>query len=251
MRQKILELARGLESSIQTFGTIEGVLVLDSDLDQYDPYFVILIDVYVRGPLAGPAKRQEVFSKAGAFEGNERKDRFMMSDLPIHIEYKDAERFDAITDGHMEAFIEQSYALRRLMTGMVLSDTKGYIQGLRNTLQEIPPGFWEKMSRRFCSKLEHYLEDMLAASGRNDKLHFILAKAGLLESAVAALCALNHAFVPSHRQMGEMLHGIPRVPDGFIPKFDTLVSWDAEPMNRQAELASLLVKKILSISVEL
>jgi len=251
MRQKVLELAKSLEERITAMGNVIGVLLLDSNLDPLDPYFVITLDVYLDGSPLEPGKRQEILAGAGAFESSLRKDRFLYNDLPVHIEYKDIKAYLCLEKGDHDNFLENTFALRRLVTSIILRDDQGALASLRNRLGELPEQFWTVMGQRYASRLEHAHEDMLAAAERNDSLHFIIAKAGLLESMVGALCALNKAFVCSHRDMSFMVDNLGRLPDGFLAKFRTFVSWTAEPMSRQAELAGILVRMILAMGIDL
>ena len=73
----------------------------------------------------------------------------------------------------------------------------------------------------------------------------------LIESSptLSFLFAVNRTFEPSARLLVEKVLELPRLPDGFRGRFESMLRDDPElPRERKREIAELLVKSILPMA---
>ena len=253
MRQKVERISTDLLGRLQGWDVVDCVLMADTvDSDEHDPYFMMSLDVYYRGRLPDVEERQREFSDAGAFESSSvaAKDRFLVADLPVRIEYKDMSRIDEIlqrTKENMWVFRQTgTYMFYRLETGRILHAKSGWIERVRGDLVALPEGFWTLMIQASRATMEHYLSDLASAVMREDSLFYLISTAGYLKSFLSLLFVINRRFEPSGRRLYEMVWDLPEIPENFKGRFESLLRESPQfPPTRKMEIAELMARSIL------
>jgi hypothetical protein len=251
MRQKLLSIVNKILESVPHIGDFLGLIVMENTRELYDPYFIVSIDVYLRGRPVPVQVRQALFEYGGAFEATEHKDRFLIDEMPVRIEYRDIDHYEGLKSADYCAFVQDSFALRRLVSGTIMQDSQGILESLRAKALELPATYWNEATNLVEQRLDHALEDMKSASVNNDELLFSISKARVLEQFVALLCSLNRRFLPSPRDYANEILELNKRPDDFLGRIRTLLSWSAEPISRQTELAELIVEELLAFSASI
>jgi hypothetical protein len=220
----------------------------------YDPYYFLSLDVYISGPLPETEERRRSLGFVMAFEGSQPKgkDRFIIDDMPVRIEYKTVSRITDLIDGK-EGFLSTmrntgTYVFYRLIHSDVLYDRSDWIAQIREKLKNMPQPFWGILRTAFQSRMEHCLSDLGAAAMRSDELFFLISSANFLQSICSVLFAINGRFEPSFRLFSKQVHTLPVLPEAFAGRFDALLraSSDFTPA-RKHEIAQLLAKSVLSL----
>jgi hypothetical protein len=253
MRQKVERISADLVGRLQSWEGVDCILLSDSvESDEYDPYFFMSLDVYYRGRLPDIEERQRQFSDAGAFESSSvaAKDRFLVDDLPVRVEYKDMGRVDEIlqrTKENMWVFRQTgTYMFYRLETGKVLYADSDWIETVRGDLSALPDGFWDLMTQASRATMEHYLSDLISAVMREDNLFYMISTAGFLKSFLSLLFVVNRRFEPSGRKLYDMVWELPEIPENFKGRFESFLRESPQfPPSRKMEIAELMARSIL------
>jgi hypothetical protein len=224
--------------------------------DSLDPYFAVILDVFYNGDIPEPDSRRRSYGdKLSAFETYGGKDRFLIDDIPVHVEYKPMEMVNErikIATEKLEYLwhIKDSgtYGLYRLCYAEVLFNRTGWIEDIRAKLQKLPIRFWNEVTASCRSKMEHYLADLGAALYQNDNFFFLVSSTGFIKFACMTLLALNRRFEPSHRLYYETVVKLPVLPSGFAAQFETFLSPANEvTMERKHQVAQLIAQGVSSI----
>lgn len=255
MKKKVERIASELASRLQKWQNIEAITLADSaDNEVYDPYFFLSLDVYYNGAVPVPEERKKLFPDAAAFESSNinEKDRFLIDDFPVRIEYKDKDLVENVLSrgiDYLRMFRRRgTYGLYRLEKGHILVQNGSWITDVRGRLKEIPHEFWELLLESFQATMEHYLGDLVAAEMRNDNYFFLISSAGFIRSLCSCLFILNKQFEPSGRKSAEMVRSLSRVPENFRGRFDSFLRQDAEfTPAKKRELAELLARSVISM----
>lgn len=254
MRKKVERIAGMLSDALSAWDCVECVSLCEqAESDTLDPYFALVLDVYYRGSIPPAETRQTAFGNAGAFESaqSQPKDRFFLEDLPVRVEYKSIERFDEFLarESDLVWILRDSgtYPLYRIVHSQVLFSRSAWIDGMRKKLGSLPPGFWEELRESFQLKMEHSLADFGAATLRDDGCFFIISAAGFIRYAAAVLFMANRSFEPSHRLIDSSLRRLPRVPDDFFGRWESLVRIDSGlDKEKRYKIAELIAKSIIA-----
>jgi hypothetical protein len=257
MKRKVERIAGDLAKRLQKWQNIEAITLADSaDNEIYDPYFFLSMDVYYNGAVPEPEVRRKLFSDAAAFESSNinEKDRFLLEDFPVRIEYKDKDYVESVLSQGIEylrTFRRRgTYGLYRLKHGHILYENSNWIEEVRKKLKKIPNSFWELLLESFQATMEHYLGDLIAAEMREDNYFFLISSAGFIRSLCSILFILNKEFEPSGRRTREMVLSLERKPENFHGRFDSFLRQDAEfTPARKRELAELLAKSVISMTL--
>ncbi len=256
MQRKVANVSEYLSERLFTWEQVDCIARADTlDVDVYDPYFYISLDVYYRGEIPDVEERMGFFSEAGAFESSSvaSKDRFLIDNLPIRVEYKDMSRVDQIlarTDENMWVFRQTgTYMFYRLETAEVLKKRSDWIDQVREKLDQLPELFWKRLANAGRATMEHYLSDLTAAVMREDELFYLISAAGFLKSFLSLLFVVNRKFEPSGRMLCERVWNLPELPENFKGRFSSFLRQDPEfPPSRKRELAELLAKSAVMMS---
>lgn len=257
MKYKTRVLVERFTAILSQWPGVECVTLNEAALpDTLDPYFALIFDVFCSGPIPGADERCHIYGDDTAvFEssGNAGKDRFLIGDIPVRLEYKLIEKIEelvAIADTRVDSLwlIKDSgtYGFYRLANGEIVFSRSNWIHEIRGRLVNIPDAFWVHMRDAAQSKMEHFLSDLGAASFQGDKFHYMIASAGFIKSACLVLFCINRRFEPSHRAYYRQVLKLPKLPAEFPGQLDTFL--DIEPgdtMKRNFKLAMLMAQAIV------
>lgn len=257
MKKKVERIAADLASRFEKWQNIEAITLADSaDNEIYDPYFFLSMDVYYSGAVPEPEVRRKLFPDGAAFESSNinEKDRFLLEDFPIRIEYKDKDYVESVLSQgteYLRTFRRRgTYGLYRLKHGHVLVENSNWIERVREKLKKIPHSFWELLLESFQATMEHYLGDLIAAEIRDDHYFFLVSSAGFIRSLCSILFILNKEFEPSGRKTREMVLSLKRKPENFHGRFESFLRQDAEfTPAKKRELAELMAKSVISMTL--
>jgi hypothetical protein len=255
MRGKTELIAEKVAGVIKEWPSVDSVVLGDLITeDVYDPYFFLSLDVYHCGPIPEAEHRKKSFSFGLVFENSQAKwkDRLLIEDMPVRIEYKNMNRIGALIDGKdgLLASIRDSgtYIFYRILNSNILYDRSGWIPRVRERLNNMPQPFWNLLRASFQTRMEHCLSDLGAAAIRDDKLFFLISISNFAQSVCSVLFAINHRFEPSFRLFTDQVKELPVLPETFCGRFDTLLRSGAElPPIRKHAIAELLAKSILNL----
>lgn len=223
--------------------------------DVFDPNFSVTLDVFRAEDIPDRDEREAAFIKAYYFESSpmNRKDRFMMNDLPVRISYKDTAWVDSVlqkTDGEDWLRMERgTYLFHRIATGTVEWSQGGWYQRVLHELDSLPDAFWYTWKESCGRRIDHLLGDLGAAAMREDQFYFRFSLAGFLKTIAELVFAVNHVFEPGPRDFMATLGLLETLPDGFWARWDSLLREDAElPADRKREVAELMARATLALN---
>jgi hypothetical protein len=262
MKRKVERLATAITEAISGWESVECLTLGEhSESDVLDPYFALVVDVYLRAAPPTVEERQSAFAKAlgqpGAFESSasRSKDRFFIEGLPIRVEYKSVQMVDDVLvrckgpDSQIVWMFKNSgtYMFYRLLSSRVLFKKSDWILEVRRDLERLPGMFWENLRDACLSKMEHYLADLGAASFSDDGYFYGVSMAGFLRYAAASLFTANRLFEPSHRYVSARLAKLKSLPDDFLGRWEILLRADLDiSRNQKYEVAELIAKSVLA-----
>ena len=223
-----------------------------------DPYFALILDIYYNGDIPGAEERHRLYGQdLDAFEttGQENKDRFMIGDIPIRLEYKQVkmiEQLVTIADSRHDSlwFIKDSgtYGFYRLSQGEVIFSRSGWIDDIHRRLENLGDNFWHIMRHAHQSKMVHFLSDLGAAVMQGDDFFYLISAGGFIKSACLTLFCINRRFEPSHRAYYKQVLELKDLPDSFKTYFESFLRPDPElTMERKFSLAQLIARGIVSL----
>ena len=259
MKYKTKLLVDRFASIVSQWPGVECVCLNEAALpDTLDPYFALIMDIYYKDKIPGAKERQELYGKdIQVFEtsGNGSKDRFIIGDIPVRLEYKSIgmiEELVTIADTKHESiwFIKDSgtYSFYRLSQGEVLFSRSGWIKNIQTRLENLGDEFWQIMRNANVSKMEHFLNDLGAAVLQGDDFFYLISAAGFIKSACLSLFCINRRFEPSHRAYYKHVLESKELPDSFRSNFETFLRPDPEiSIERKFSLAQLMGRGIVSL----
>lgn len=253
MKGRIERVKSIILDSLKSLNQVDVVqLILQEDQDIYDPYFNLSFDVYFRGVI--PDDRKSFFPNVEMFESSPAalKDRILFDNLPIRLEYRNLDRVETLfssmkSDLHYPPR-ELSFLIHRINHGEILTDRNESFLRLMEQCQDLPAQFWKKIRHYYSVKMENYLNDLRAASLRNDPFYFQLSLGNFLRNSCALLLAINGKTEPSPRHLDSSIQKLKILPDGFEANYNSLVRIHAElSMDRKSEVAALFTRSILGL----
>ncbi|MCL2380764.1 MAG: DUF4037 domain-containing protein [Treponema sp.] len=259
MKFKTKLLVDRFSSIISQWSGVECVSLNEAALpDTLDPYFALIMDIYYRGLIPGPRERQELYGEdVQAFEtsGQGNKDRFLIGNLPVRLEYKSVsliEELVAIADTKFDSlwFIKDSgtYSFYRLTNGEIIFSQNDWISGIRRRLTNLGDEFWQIMRSAHESKMEHFLGDLGAACMRDDDFFYLISSAGFIKNACLTLFCVNRCFEPSHRAYHDKVLELKTLPDSFPAYLETFLRSEPElTMERKYSMAQYIAKGIVAL----
>ncbi|MDR1858585.1 MAG: DUF4037 domain-containing protein [Treponema sp.] len=226
--------------------------------DILDPYFALILDVFFSAPIPVAQQRCQVYgSDVGAFEssGQNEKDRFLIGDIPVRLEYKNIGKIEelvSIADTNVDSLwlIKDSgtYGFYRLANGDIVFSRGAWIHDIRKRLENIGEAFWLETRGAAQSKMEHFLSDLGAASFQGDEFHYLLASAGFIKTACLVLFCINKRFEPSHRAYYRQVLDLSVLPKSFPAQLENFLGAEpGAPMERRFKLATLIAKGIVAL----
>ena len=259
MKYKTKMLVDRFASIISQWPGVECVALNEAALpNTLDPYFALIMDIYYRDTIPGAEERHVLYgTDLEGFEtsAKESKDRFLVGDIPIRLEYKSVgmiEELVNIADTKLESlwFIKDSgtYSFYRLSQGEIIFSRKDWILEIRRRLASLGNEFWQSMRNAHESKMEHFLSDLGAALMQGDDFFYLISSAGFIKSACITLFCINRRFEPSHRAYYKQALELKILPDSFPAYFETFLRLDPEiTMERKYSLAQLMAREIFAL----
>jgi hypothetical protein len=259
MKYKTKLLVDRFTSIISKWPGVECVSLNEAALpDTLDPYFALILDVYYKDSIPDAKERQALYGEdAQAFEtsAKESKDRFLIGDIPVRLEYKAIgmiEELVNIADTRLESlwFIKDSgtYGFYRLSRGEIVFSRSDWIKGIRSRLGNLGDEFWQSMRNAHESKMEHFLSDLGAALMQGDDFFYLTSSAGFIKNACLTLFCINRCFEPSHRSYYKQVLKLKELPESFQSYFETFLSSAAEATReRKFSLAQLIARGIVPL----
>jgi len=257
MKYKTRVLVERFAGILSGWPGVECVTLNEAALpDTLDPYFALIMDVFISAPIPGPQERCAAYGDdIAAFEssGRSEKDRFLIGDIPVRLEYKsirNIEELVSIADTSVDSIwmIKDAgtYAFYRLVNGEIVLSRGKWIKEIRKRLENIGDAFWTEMRGAAQSKMEHFLSDLGAASFQGDEFHYLLSSAGFIKAACLSLFCANRRFEPSHRAYYKQVLELPLLPEKFPGALENFL--DGGPgatMERRFSIAKLIAKGIV------
>jgi len=259
MKFKTKLLVERFASIISQWPGVECVSLNEAALpNTLDPYFALIMDIYYRDSIPCAEERHLLYGEdLIAFEtsAKESKDRFLIGDIPIRLEYKSVgmiEELVAIADTKLDSlwFIKDSgtYSFYRLSRGEIIFDRNNWISNIRKRLSGLGDEFWQSMRNAHESKMVHFLSDLGAALMQGDDFFYLISAAGFIKSACLTLFCINRRFEPSHRAYYKQVLKLKALPDSFPAYFESFLKPDPEiTMERKHSLAQLICRGIMSL----
>jgi hypothetical protein len=259
MKYKTKMLADRFAQTLSAWPGIECVTVNEAAMpDTLDPYFALILDVFYSAPVPEAAERSRLYGPdTVAFETSAQviKDRFLIGDIPVRLEYKSTAKVEElvdIADTRIESLwlIKDSgtYGLYRLANGEILFSRGNWISHIRDRLEHLGSSFWDGMRDANQSKMEHFLNDLGASYFQHDDFHYLLASAGFIKNACLTLFCFNHRFEPSHRAYYDQVLELPSLPESFPAQLESFLRQGPDvTMERRYSLAQVIARGIVSL----
>ena len=255
MKQRIERTINRLVEKLNKWDAVDTITLAPSaEIDYLDPYFFISLDVFYKKELPSVEERRNTFPEGLAFESScfQTKDRFMVEDIPVRIEYKSIEKIDdmlrnlnSICDVNTQ---NDTYLFYRIDNNSVLSSKSDWLTEVQRRIHELPERFWESLVQNLLATMDHYRSDLGAAVVRGDNYFSLVASAGFIKSACAVLFAINKEFQPSPRVIYERVLELNKLPQDFRGRFDSFLRNDvAISSERRAEIGELMAKSIIKM----
>ncbi len=239
---------------LKEWDAVYAVVMLRFGSDRYDPSFFISYDVYYNGPIPGREVREAAFPFAAGFETtrDEQKDRFLIDDVPVRLEYKDQHAFDSVLEtvfGNCDGgFPESTYGFYRLKKGELIYSRGDWVDRTRQMLNEIPDSFWDRRVQALRARMDHVLTDLSSAVYSGEVLFYTLSLASFLNTLSALLFAINRRFEPAGRILNEQLRQLPVLPEEFDTRLEYLLRSDSVVTDkRKREIAELVTWSVLRL----
>jgi hypothetical protein len=259
MKYKTRMLVERFANILSDWPGVECVTLNEAALpDTLDPYFALIMDAFISAPIPGPQDRCAAYGDdIAAFEssGQNEKDRFLIGDIPVRLEYKfikNIEELVSIADTSVDSLWmvkdAGTYGFYRLANGEIVFSRGGWIQKIRKRLGNIGDTFWTEMRGAAQSKMEHFLSDLGAASFQGDEFHYLLSSAGFIKAACLSLFCANRRFEPSHRAYYKQVLELPLLPEKFPGALENFLDGgQGATMERRFSIAKLIAKGIVKL----
>ncbi len=258
MKPKVRELADKLVTVISAWEMVECICLNEAaSADTLDPYFALILDVYIQGAIPQSALRTEGYPPHTMFESSPTgtKDRFMVGELPVRIEYKTVARINELTvialrSGSDLWKIRDSgtYVFYRLVHCRPLFQRTDWLVGVTGSLSGLSDSFWTQMRAFYQSTMDHFLADLGASIIQDDPFHYMISASSFIKFACACLFMENGQFEPSHRGYLDQISSLKTLPDDFTGRFESFLRPDSElPPERKYEIAKLIARSIIAL----
>jgi len=257
MKYKTKLLVERFTEILSSWSGVDCITLNEAALpDTLDPYFALILDVFYSAPIPKADERCRMYGDdVAAFEnsGQSDKDRFLIGDVPVRLEFKKTEKINelvkiASTNQESLWLIKDSgtYGFYRLANCDIIFSRTNWIHDIRERLTKIGDKFWKEMRNSVQSKMEHFLSDLGAACFQGDKFHYLIASAGFIKTACLTLFCINKRFEPSHRAYFKQVCELPILPESFIVEFQTFLENNSgENLDSRFYLAKLIAQKIV------
>lgn len=258
MKRKVRRIAASLAEQLSHIEGVWAVLLGDAaEVEVFDPYFTIDLDVYCGGALPTIEKRSALLPGMDAFETSPvtASDHFLYEELPVTIRFvrsPDVDRMLLRISEQNWVFHEPgTHVLYRIEKGEILFAQGTWLEEARAALAHVPDQFWWQGRLRAFSLAERALSDLGAAAHRSDPLFFLVSASRLARSVASFLFAVNRRLEPSDRMLAEQVAALPVLPDGFVGRMESFVRPIGDiTLEARREIAQHLVKSLIPLAVE-
>jgi hypothetical protein len=259
MKYKTKQLVERFTETLSSWEGVECITLNEAaEPDILDPYFALILDVFYSSSIPDTDERHRQYGDdVAAFESSvqSEKDRFLIGDIPVRMEYKKTIKIDELIDiacakNDSLWFIKDSgtYGFYRLANCEIIFSRSNWIHDVRKRLDNIGDHFWNEMRSNVQSKMEHFLSDLGAAFFQVDKFHYLIASAGFIKTACLALFCINKRFEPSHRAYYKQALELPILPGSFPAEFQAfLESKTSDEHDARFSLAKIMAQKIIKL----
>jgi hypothetical protein len=259
MKYKTKVLVDRFAGIISQWAGVECIILNEAAMpDTLDPYFALILDVFYTGIIPGAEERcRQYGNDVAAFEVSNQgsKDRFLIGDIPVRLEYKSTQKTDefvALADTNQESLwlIKHSgtYGYYRLAHGEILFCRNNWMQYIRKRLLSLDDTFWQVMRDTHQSKMEHLLGDLGAALLQEDGFNYLISSSLFIKTACLTLFCINRRFEPSHRGYYKQVLELPVLPESFRAEFEAFLSTGKEmTIERKYSLAQLIARGIVAL----
>ena len=256
MKRKVRRIAGSLAERLSKVEGVQAVLLGEAaDIEEFDPYFTIDVDVYTAGAAPSIEARGNFFPDMKGFETSPvaAVDRFLIEELPTSVHYirsADVDRMILRISEQTWVFHEPgTNPLYRIERGEVLFARGGWLEEARAALAHVPAQFWWQTRQRAFSLAERALSDLGAAAHRSDQLYFLVSGSRLLRCVASFLFAINRKFEPSDRMLAERIASLETLPDGLTGRMDNFIRPIGEvSMDARREIAEQIVRSLISFN---
>lgn len=256
MKYKTKILVDRFTETLSAWPGVECITVNEASMhDILDPNFALILDVFCSASIPGADERcREYGDDVAAFEssGQNAKDRFLIGEIPVRLEYKNTVKIDElvhIADTKNESLwlIKDSgtYAYYRLVNSEIVFSRTNWINDVRERLSRIGDQFWIEIRNSVQSKMEHFLSDLGAACFQGDKFHYLIASAGFIKNVCLTLFCINKRFEPSHRAYFKQVLELPVLPKSFAAEFETFLDNEGISPESRFRLARVIAQRIV------
>ena len=258
MKRKVHRIAGSLAERLSLLDGVQAVVLGEAaEIELFDPYFTIDLDVYVSGAPPGMEARRSLLPDLQAFETSPvaAMDRFLVEGLPASVHYIRS----ADVDRMLLRITEQTWvfhepgtnALYRIEHGEVLWQRDGWLEEARSVLAHVPSQFWWQARLRAFSLSERALSDLGAAAHRSDDLFFLVSAARLVRCVASFLFAANRRFEPSDRMLSERIAELAVLPEGLTGRLDSFIRPIGEvSKDARREIAEFIVRSLMPLAIE-
>jgi len=258
MKRKVQKIAKGLAEKLSGVPGVQAVLLGDAaDIEVFDPYFTIDLDVYTEEAPPHLDQRRALFPGIDAFETSPvaAVDRFLVEEMPASIHYirsADVDRMLLRISEMNWVFHEPgTNALYRIEHGQVLYARDEWLEEARSALAHVPAQFWWQARLRAFSLAERALSDVGAAAHRSDVLYFLVSSSRLVRCVASFLFAVNERYEPSDRMLSERIAALPILPDGLSGQLESFMRPIGEvTMEARREIADHIVRSLIPLAGE-
>jgi hypothetical protein len=258
MKRKVRRIAAALADRLSLVDAVRAVLLGEAaEIETFDPYFTIDLDVYTLGSTPDMATRRSYFPEVGAFEVSPvaAVDRFRVDDLPVSVHWVRCADVDRL----LLRIAELSWVwhepgtnpLYRIEHGEVIFSRDGWLEESRAALAHVPSDFWIQARLRSLALAERALVDLSAAAHREDRLFFLVSAARFVRCVASFLFVANRQFEPSDRMLGERIPELARLPDGIKGRLEILTRPVHElSMEKRREVGEQIVASLVPLTTD-
>ncbi len=257
--ERVNRIIDSLIDIITTWEGLDAITSMEFLADEtFDAYFFISLDVYYSKELPVFETRRDSFSDAIAFESSRAhlKDRFLVHDIPIRLEYKKLSTYADMLNNYKQYERQYrgsgTYGLYRIENAHIRYDPESKFKNLQKIIQKPENEYWRFLYNIFRGTTVHFLGDLSAAALRNDHYFFLFSSSGFLHNFIRLLFTINKQFECSGRQVYKDVFTLNILPENFVGRFETFLRSDGGiSLEKKAEVAELLTTSVIGMEYTL
>ena len=259
MKRKVRRIAGNLAERLSHVDGVQAVLLGEAaDIEVFDPYFTIDLDVYTAGAPPSIEARSTLLPGMDALRDVAGCCRGQVPaggaarEHPLHPFRRRGPDALRISEQTWVFHEPGTNALYRIEHGEVLFKKGTWLEESRAALAHVPRQFWWQARLRAFSLAERALSDLGAAAHRADSLFFLVSSSRLARCVASFLFALNHRFEPSDRMLAEQIATLPILPDrSSWDRLDNFIRQIGDmTMEAKREIAQHIVRSLIPLAVE-